>query len=105
MLQPVNPNAMKNHAIYNYRDRKYYVDEMVEHLIIHFAYDGDLVLKDSNEAKIQEEIEEMRKNALNEAIRNKKEETGEIVNVNDPKELKVIKKILRNKFNYNQRQS
>jgi hypothetical protein len=94
---------MRNHSIYNYKDRKYYKDEMVDNLVVHFSYDGDLVLKDSNEAKIQETIEELRKNALDEAIRNKEQETGEKVRVNDPKELKVIKKILRNKFNYNQR--
>lgn len=96
---------MRNHSIYNYKDRKYYKDEMVDNLVVHFSYDGDLVLKDSNEAKIQETIEELRKTALDEAIRNKEQETGEKVRVNDPRELKVIKKILRNKFNYNQRQS
>lgn len=101
MLCPVNPQAMRNHSIYNYKDRKYYKDEMVDNLVVHFSYDGDLVLKDSNEAKIQETIEEFRKTALDEAIRNKEQETGEKVRVNDPKELKVIKKILRNKFNYN----
>jgi len=40
---------------------------------------------------------------MKEAIRNKEEETGEKVNVNNHNELKVIKKTLRNKFNYNQR--
>lgn len=43
---------MRNHSIYNYKDRKYYKDELFDNLVVHFSYDGDLVLKESNEAKI-----------------------------------------------------
>lgn len=42
---------------------------------------------------------------MKEAIKNKENETGVKVNTKDQKQLKVIKKTLRNKFNYNQRQS
>ena len=45
----------------------------------------------------------MRSDAMREAIKNKEDETGEKVNTNNQNELKVIKKTLRNKFNYNQR--
>ena len=47
----------------------------------------------------------MRDLAMKEAIKNKEDETGVKVNTKDHNQLKVIKKTLRNKFNYNQRQS
>ncbi len=54
MLQPNNPQAFRNYAIYSYKDRKYNIDDLVENyqLVIHFSYDGELVSKESNEAKI-----------------------------------------------------
>lgn len=41
MLNPINPQAPKNHTIYNYKDRRYYTDELVDQLVIHFSHDGD----------------------------------------------------------------
>lgn len=60
ILVPNNPNAPKNTTIYDYYNRKYKTDELVDQLIIHFSIEGDLIWKESNEYKIQEEIEEVR---------------------------------------------
>jgi len=60
ILVPNNPNAPKNTTIYDYYSRKYKTDELVDQLIIHFSIEGDLIWKESNEYKIQEEIEEVR---------------------------------------------
>jgi len=56
MLVPNNPQAPKNISIYDYANRRFKTDELVDQLIVHFALEGDIVHKDSNEAKTQEEI-------------------------------------------------
>jgi len=60
ILVPNNPKAPKNTTIYDYYNRKYKTDELVDKLIIHFSFEGDLIRKESNEYKIQEEIQEVR---------------------------------------------
>jgi len=37
ILVPNNPNAPKNTTIYDYYNRKYKTDELVDQLIIHFC--------------------------------------------------------------------
>ena len=62
VLMPNNPLAPKNIAYYDYLNRKFVFknEDNVDQLIIHFAIDGELIHKDSNEAKTQEEIQETR---------------------------------------------
>ena len=62
VLMPNNPAAAKNLAYYDYLNRKFIfkTEDNVDQLIVHFAYDGELIHKDSNEAKTQEEIQETR---------------------------------------------
>jgi dynein intermediate chain 1 len=60
MLVPNNPNSTKNITIYDFFVRKYKTDELVDQLIVHFSIEGDIIWKESNEYKIQEEIEEVR---------------------------------------------
>jgi len=38
-------------------------------LVIHFAIEGDIILKESNEYKIQEEIEDLKKDLITKAQR------------------------------------
>lgn len=40
MLLPNNPQAPINTSVYNYRERKFVTDELVDQLVIHFSYDG-----------------------------------------------------------------
>lgn len=69
MLVPNNPNAPKNVTIYDMYNRKYKTDELVDQLVIHLSIDGDLIWKESNEYKIQEEIEDDRQELITKAIK------------------------------------
>lgn len=77
MLVPVNPAAPKNITVYSFKERKFVTDELVDQLVFHFIWEGfyliyfeifihnfffcrDCILKDQNEAKIQEEIQDTR---------------------------------------------
>ena len=61
----------------------------------------DIILKDQNEAKTQEEIQETRANLIKEAMR-----AQEAEDPGAPKEdTDAIKKTLRNKFNFNEREA
>lgn len=62
--------------------------------------EGELIHKESNEAKTQEEIQETKQNLINEAIR-----TQEAEDPSAPKDIEAIKQTMRNKFNYNQREA
>lgn len=73
---------------------------MIDQLIVHFQWDGELIHKDSNEAKNQEEIIETKTNLINEAIR-----TQEAEDPGASKDIDAIKQTLRNKFNYNAREA
>jgi hypothetical protein len=47
--------------MYDYLDRKNKTNDSVDQLIVHFAMEGDYIHTSSNEYKIQEEIEYIRK--------------------------------------------
>lgn len=40
VLTTNNPQAPHNNAVYNYKDRAFKKDDLVDQLIIHFALDG-----------------------------------------------------------------
>lgn len=65
MLIPNNPQAAVNIALYDYTERKYRSNELIDQLVIHFSLEGDLIHVSSNEYKAQEDIEEFRKNNFN----------------------------------------
>lgn len=74
-------------------------DDQVSQLQEHFNYDGDLILKNGNEAAIQDEINDIKQNMINQAKRQQEaEDPGSVVD-----DIAMIKKTLRNKFNYNDR--
>ena len=41
---------------FSYKDRVFKTDDMVEQMVFHFQFDGDIILKDSDEAHDQEEF-------------------------------------------------
>ena len=53
ILTANNPNAPKNIARYSYKERAYKFDPTVEQVAFHFAMDGYLIHKDSEDAKRQ----------------------------------------------------
>jgi len=55
MLDAKNPQAPKNLTYYEYSKKKFKTDELIDtinHLVIHFGLEGDLIWKESNEYKI-----------------------------------------------------
>lgn len=65
MLVPNNPQAPVNIAIYDYTERKYRSNELIDQLVMHFSLEGDLIHVSSVEFKAQEDIEDFRKNKFN----------------------------------------
>lgn len=51
-----NPQAPHNLTKFSYKDRHFRTDDLVEQMVIHFSFDGDVLLKDSDEARDQEEF-------------------------------------------------
>lgn len=103
-LNANNPQAPHNFTQFSYKERCMKKDETVEHMVTHFALDGDILLKDCDEARDQDEfwenkktVEQAKLDTINVAI---KEEFGK-----DPLEgdEKAQKKSLRNQFNFQER--
>ena len=51
-----NPQSAHNTTKFSYKDRNFKTDDIVEHLVFHFQFDGHVVAKDSDEARDQEEF-------------------------------------------------
>ena len=49
-LTSFNPQAAHNLCYFSFKDRVFKVDEQVEHLVFHIQIDGNILLKDSEEA-------------------------------------------------------
>lgn len=102
MLQPINPQAPSNLSYYTYKDREWKKDELVDQLAIHFSLDGDLIHKESNDALIQLDVIQKKENLISEARRRaQKDDLGS----GRQEDLEEIKRQLRNKFNYSERQT
>lgn len=102
-LVPENPNSSKLVVSYDPIKRILKTQDVLDHLVIHFEYDGQTILKDSEEAKLQEEIIEKRTKDIEEVT--KQHDLTENFNSQSKFNLKVARKILRNKFNYSERQT
>jgi hypothetical protein len=50
-----NPQAAHNTTKFSYKDRNFKTDDIVEHMVFHFMFDGHVVAKDSDEARDIEE--------------------------------------------------
>jgi dynein intermediate chain 1 len=118
-LNANNPLAPHNLTKYSFKDRAFKTEDTVDQLVFHFQFDGDVVLKDSDEARDQEEYWENKKKG-NKSLLDKmniaiKEEFGK-----DPRKLlsfkfkfenivegndRAQKKSLRNQFNFQERAS
>ena len=94
-----NPQAEPNKVMYDYLERKNRENESVDQLVMHLTLEGDYIHTSSNEYKIQEEIEYLRKTKF-EAVKRQaeQEEPGSGKNV------EAIKQAMRNKFDYRSRE-
>ena len=63
MLTANNPEAPKNIARFNMKERTYKFEPMVEQTIVHYATDGWMLHKGSEEAKKQTDLEKMENEA------------------------------------------
>ena len=72
-LVVINPQAAPNRIIYDYHERTNKVNDSIDQLAIHLSIDGEYVHISSNEFKIQEQIEEVRKQMFN-SYRNQAEQ-------------------------------
>lgn len=98
ILEAINPNAPDNIARFSYAEETYKNEATVEQTAMHFAEDGNLIHKDTEEAKMQKEEEERRQSEHLRASEDKKHdsEAGEEGEEGDHKQL-------HNQFNYSQR--
>ena len=100
-----NPNAPKVIANHDRAQKKLVINELVDQLMVHFEYDGHTILKDSEEHKEQEEILEKRRVKIQEVAKKndlyrENPRTGKLEICE-----KEARNIIRNKFNYSQRQT
>lgn len=63
MLTANNPAAPKNTARFNMKERVYKLEPMVEQLLVHYATDGWLLHKASEDARKQQEVEKQTEEA------------------------------------------
>lgn len=101
VLYPLNPRAAHNTTQYSFKEKCFKVDEQVDQVVMHFAMDGLILLKESPEAIDQIEVLEKK-----EAEQNEKEEAEAIDEDFDPPENEKeipVKNPLRNQFNFSER--
>merc|ERR1719181_2496674 len=58
VLYPSNPRAPHNITCFSFKDRAFKRDDQVDHCVFHFQMDGAILLKDSQEAQDQMEIQD-----------------------------------------------
>ncbi|EFJ48219.1 hypothetical protein VOLCADRAFT_81277 [Volvox carteri f. nagariensis] len=102
MLTANNPAAPKNIVRFNMKDKVYKLEPMVEQTVVHYATDGWLLHKSSDEAKRQLDMEKMEQEAsarfqadLDRASHEHKEH-GDVEPPDDSRQL-------RNQFNFSER--
>lgn len=100
-LTSTNPQAPKVLVNYNYISREFQKADHVEQYIMHFSIDGDTIQRESEEYKIQEEILETRSRNLKGTI--KLHDLASASGDSDRNDLKKARRIMRNKFNYSER--
>jgi dynein intermediate chain 1 len=100
VLEARDPCATQVSISYSYITNAYEKKTNYDQLVIHFEMDGETILKESEEAKIQEEIDENRIHLIRETVKH-----HELMDSNQEYDLKQATHIMKNKFNYSERQS
>lgn len=54
-LSATDPQAAQNYSMFNYRERVFKKDELVDQMVIHFSMDGCLLKKGEKEFEEQED--------------------------------------------------
>lgn len=101
-LFPNDPNAPRSTMSQNFVIKKMEKNEAISQLAIHFSLESNMIFKDSDEFKLQEEIIEERVKGIREVV--KQHDLANLKSISNLPEndenLKIARKIQRNKFNY-----
>jgi len=105
VLTSKNPQAPHNLTKFSWKDRCFKTEDVVDQLVFHYSVEGSILLKDSDEARYQDDYwaekknhDNMLLNKINKAI---KESSGKVPHDGEEEQ----KKSLRNMFNYQERTS
>ena len=103
-LNANNPQAAHNSAIFSFKERIFKVEDEGNHLVFHINIEGNQLLKDSDDARDQEDYWEMKKKknallleAMNKMMKNMDADNDPLGQVKDDR---IEKKSLRNQFNF-----
>lgn len=82
VLTSNNPQAPHNLTKFSWRDRVFKTEDVVDQLVFHYSVEGNILLKDSDEARYQEEYWDEKKNhdnmLLNKINKAIKEHSGKV---------------------------
>lgn len=99
VLKAANPQAPHNYSFFNFRDRVFRKDDMVDHVATHFSADGHYLLKGSNEESEQQEFLEGKSSEADMAIKDSAVDEGMPTEMDHA----TLLRSLRNQFNYCER--
>lgn len=99
-LESKDPQTCTAIVNYSYVDNKFEKKFNDEQMVMHFMMDGETILKESEEAKVQEEIQERRQKLLRDTVKH-----HELSDFNGNFDVKIASMIMKNKFNYSERQT
>lgn len=102
-----NPQAPHNIVQYSFKDRHYKINDQVEMLEFHHLFEGNIMLKDSDEAADQENFWDDKEKLNKRLLENVNKDVKEEFESEDPTggDEFATKKSLRNTFNFQQRAS
>lgn len=102
-----NPQAPHNICQYSFKERVYKVEDQVENLHFHYMVEGNIILKESEEASIQEDFWDDKKRNNNKLLEQVNKVIKDELGTDGPTEGDeyAIKKSLRNQFNFQERSS
>lgn len=101
VLTAGNPQNAQNSTYYSFKDKQFKRDDAVDNMVIHFALDGSLLYKESNEANEQSEYLDFKKIEANHLLERNSGGDEWPTKLDHNTQLRT----LRNQFNYAERVS
>jgi dynein intermediate chain 1 len=103
ILKANNPNAPQNIVRFSHKDKQYKLTPHVEQLAIHFQMDGNLIPKDSEEARKQATRKDDQSSDFQDTETSTTARTAD--DDDDPSKAKPKEKKITNQFNFSERAS
>ena len=98
VLRAADPTAPDNVVRYSHRNQSFKLEPCVEHLRLHFALEGTLLHRNSDEAKRQRDKQAEEQDALEQEVQRQRDEGNAEVTEDEARGL-------RNQFNFSERAS